>query len=461
MAKYSQSTDIGEKILDLISSGASIEDVASATKERVEKATGTPGLEQYAYDDIYNQALNYIANYKGDEKPTQGSATEYAPGAGYGPSPGSTPISSGRSSISSSSGGYTDVYKDLLDAQYENTIRGLQSTYETSLANMKNALDSSLLDIGTRQSGLKDTYYKKRNEAAAASDVGAMNFAQYMAARGIKGSAGGMPEIYRNVGLQGTLNSLNQSEAQANLDIENQRYNLKNTYNTNAANLANALQKDLYSASKERDISFLSEYMNKLKSDEQRAREEEERARQEWIGNTDQFYADYQAEIDRVANNGDPSDDWQIPYLRAERERKIREQEAAARAAAQLEEENRMRWTQINQSGKSGTSGTKDTALTVSEINALVNSGVLTPEEANQTLAGMGYLQTKGGGTTKLSDNAMRLKEQLDANAARGGDVTETILRPLLAAIRYGSLPEEEFIALMEYYGLDYTPYLA
>ncbi len=68
-------------------------------------------------------------------------------------------------------------------------------------------------------------------------------------------------------------------------------------------------------------------------------------------------------------------------------------------------------------------------------------------------LAGMGDLQTKGGGTTKLSDNAMRLKEQLDANAARGGDVTETILRPLLAAIRYGSLPEEEFIALMEYYG--------
>ena len=66
----------------------------------------------------------------------------------------------------------------------------------------------------TQESTIKDTYYNQRNRAAADADVGAYNFAQYMASRGIKGNAGAMPEIYRNVGLQNRLGGLGQQEAQ-------------------------------------------------------------------------------------------------------------------------------------------------------------------------------------------------------------------------------------------------------
>jgi len=36
-----------------------------------------------------------------------------------------------------------------------------------------------------------------------------------------------------------------------------------------------------------------------------------------------QYYSDYQAQINKIANDDDPSNDWQIPYLKAAREEKI------------------------------------------------------------------------------------------------------------------------------------------
>ena len=57
-----------------------------------------------------------------------------------------------------------------------------------------------------------------------------MNFAQYMAARGIKGAAGAMPEIYRQAGLQGQIGALDRQEAANLAAIERQRSNVESGY---------------------------------------------------------------------------------------------------------------------------------------------------------------------------------------------------------------------------------------
>lgn len=89
--------------------------------------------------------------------------------------------------------------------------------------------------LDTEKANVSPTYYDARNRAAAASDVGAMNFAQYMTARGIKGAAGAMPEIYRQAGLQGQIGALDRQEAANLAAIERQRSNVESGYASDVA----------------------------------------------------------------------------------------------------------------------------------------------------------------------------------------------------------------------------------
>lgn len=53
-------TDYSDVIRNQISSGATRDDVSKTLKKRVAKASGTDGLTQYAYDDVYDMAVKYI-----------------------------------------------------------------------------------------------------------------------------------------------------------------------------------------------------------------------------------------------------------------------------------------------------------------------------------------------------------------------------------------------------------------
>lgn len=81
--KYSgwlDSTDYGTVIQKQISSGASKSAVSDTLKKRVKKASGTEGLIQFAYDDIYDEAVRYIMgsnNFKSEER------ERYTPSSSY------------------------------------------------------------------------------------------------------------------------------------------------------------------------------------------------------------------------------------------------------------------------------------------------------------------------------------------------------------------------------------------
>lgn len=61
------STDYGTVIKNQINSGASKKSVADTLKKRQQKASGTVGLSQYAYDDIYDSAVKYLLKDDGFE----------------------------------------------------------------------------------------------------------------------------------------------------------------------------------------------------------------------------------------------------------------------------------------------------------------------------------------------------------------------------------------------------------
>jgi len=117
--------------------------------------------------------------------------------------------------------------------QYINQLKEAQRA--SRMASLDKARNTALSSLDTEKSNVAPTYYDKRNQAAAASDVGAMNFAQYMAARGIKGAAGAMPEVYRNAGLQGQIGALDRQEASNLAGIESQRANVESGYASDVA----------------------------------------------------------------------------------------------------------------------------------------------------------------------------------------------------------------------------------
>jgi hypothetical protein len=112
---------------------------------------------------------------------------------------------------------YLQMINDLYAAKEKSTRDRLEATLKAGIENLEGAIP-----------GIQQTYRAKKNEAAAQSDIGALNFAQYMAARGIKGSAGGLPEIYRNAALQNALNSLDTAQSQDIAGIERQIATLRN-----------------------------------------------------------------------------------------------------------------------------------------------------------------------------------------------------------------------------------------
>ncbi len=237
------------------------------------------------------------------------------------------------------------------DPDIQSSIRQLAEAKKRSrIAGLESVMNSALSNLDTEQSAIKGTYYNQRNQAAADSDIGQYNFAQYMASRGMKGNAGAMPEIYRNAGLQNRLSALGQQEAQENVAIENQRTNLRNKYLS-----------DVEAANAGVDAQALEMYINQLNQDRAYRLQERSLANQEFQTGRSNFmdtigaYSnDYQAEINRIQNDGDPSNDWKIPILNDARNRKIAEMQAAQAAAEQQQFENALAMQRLYGSGGSG-----------------------------------------------------------------------------------------------------------
>jgi hypothetical protein len=219
---------------------------------------------------------------------------------------------------------------DLTEAKRQSRIAALDTAQNNALAN-----------LDEEEAGIKPRYYNARNEEAGASDIGAMNFAQFMAARGIKGSAGAMPEIYRNNALQTNIGKLNAQEQSERDTIARNRTGIKNNH-----------ESDIAAANADIDAQGLQAYINQMNADRAFALQEsgttgtykgkptysaQRQNRQDYQDTATRFYDNYQAEINRVTGDSDPDNDWQIPILQAARQAKISDMNTAAANASEAD----------------------------------------------------------------------------------------------------------------------------
>lgn len=214
------------------------------------------------------------------------------------------------------------------------------------IAALNKSRDNALATLDAQEASVEPAYYKKRNQVQGDSDLGQMNFAQFMASRGIKGSAAAMPEIYRNNSLQTNLGNLNQ-----------QQQALYDTINNNRTGIQNSYEADVAAANAEVEAQALQAYIDQMNTEKQLALQTagltgtlngaptlagqaaaENTANttlQRQIDTISAYSADYQAEINRrqAINPNDPL----IPYLQAARVQKLKDQETLAAKKAESE----------------------------------------------------------------------------------------------------------------------------
>ena len=197
-----------------------------------------------------------------------------------------------------------------LQAQLEEAQRS------ATMASLDKARTQSNLALDTEQATIEPQYAEQRSQARATSARGAQQFSEFLAQRGLSSSGGAaLGETQRLGALQGTLGTLGTQEQADLSDIAARRTAIDAAYQSDVA----ATEANLQAQSLQNQITA-------AETARQEALAQEAADKQSYLTTIGQYAQDYQSQINALTNDGDTSNDWQIPYLAAARQQKISSQ---------------------------------------------------------------------------------------------------------------------------------------
>jgi hypothetical protein len=223
-----------------------------------------------------------------------------------------------------------------------------EAQIQQQIAALDKAKSNALSALADEEAGLKPQYYDEKNRAAARSDVSDLNFAQFMASRGIQGSAGGANQMYSNAALQGQIGALDRQEQAARDRIARSRTGIENAYQSDVAAAragaeAQALQAAIDQMNADKlfslqEAALTGQYQGRPTMQGQQSQAEQLERQASLLA------AQYYDNIAGYINTLDPNDPI-IPYLHVKRREKINiEAEKAAFAAAAKSEAEQQAW---------------------------------------------------------------------------------------------------------------------
>lgn len=206
------------------------------------------------------------------------------------------------------SGKYADqlkkkpVVQEVQPAQPDYMQQLIDMQRKQQLAALEQARAQTLSSLEAEATGVGESALAERSGIRAQGQKAARSFGEYLAARGLSTSGTGVQaQIAQNVTTgQGISGSLGREQSQL-ADIERRR----------------GLAEQQFALGQQQLESGLAQQQLEYQMGQQ------EQAKQDYLTTIGRFGRDYQAEIDRVQNDGDPTNDWQIPYLQAARQEKI------------------------------------------------------------------------------------------------------------------------------------------
>lgn len=182
-------------------------------------------------------------------------------------------------------------------------------------------------------------------------------------------------ETSRNTSLDQIRQNANQIQASGDASLADLA---SQYYSQNAAAAANAAQMA------QQQSNWQAQFDAQQKAQE----------KQDFANTANAYYSNFQARINTLQNDGDTSNDWQIPILQANREQKILDQQELARQQAQQTLENAQNQQQIDyQTGKpyynpkTGTGSKSSTKkYTPSQIQSMFENGWIDEATARSML---------------------------------------------------------------------------
>ena len=182
--------DFSVLIRDAMAAGADAQTIQDLLDARVDKATQNGHL-QWAYDDLYQQANQYIQSQMELEMPQLPEVEDLS--------------------------GYLE---DMYAAQREAALAAIRKAYEQNMA-----------VSGAAKDQIAPKYQDARNQTAGAAEQAARNWAEYAAASGLGSGASAQADLARNMALQNSMADLNSEEADAFAQLELQMNQAEIEYN--------------------------------------------------------------------------------------------------------------------------------------------------------------------------------------------------------------------------------------
>lgn len=247
-------------------------------------------------------------------------------------------------------------YKALIDALKKQQAAAASASEKAALQSQIDAAEQSRLE---KISSNLNAYGKYATDSELDSAAGIL--AQNQIGTGYETAKENLNKSYDNAKINASNDALSRGMARSSY-VSDRLASLDKERANALSDIDAAKVKAIQSAK----AQILNDYYNR--QDKKLADE-----KKEFADNIMAYYNDYQAEINRVRDNGDTTDDWKIPYLQAARNEKIAAQEAAALKMAQQAAKS---YGGYRRSGGSNSSGAKLTFSQLkSAVSDILNSG--------------------------------------------------------------------------------------
>lgn len=263
---------------------------------------------------------------------------------------------------------------------------------------------NALATLKQEKAQVNPAFHTGLSNIAGQSARQARNLAEYLAQRG---------QTQSGIAAQGEMQMQSDLLSQQGL-LEQQRINALADIARRESAVRSAYDSGVLDAAMERQYNTLQWQLA-----------EQERARQEGIATVGQYYDDYAAQLNKIAQMeamGDYSQSYLKPYLIMARQEKIARQAEAQAKAEQQEFENWLAIQKLRKTGSGGSSGgggTPDTGITKDEAFAFdydkAASGAISPQEVTSNRASLiaQYGLTKYNQILKAAEDNFSIRNQM------------------------------------------------
>jgi hypothetical protein len=265
---------------------------------------------------------------------------------------------------SSSTPSISSQISSMYDSSAKSQVAALKAAIQKSIAEQKNTIKTA-----------NQTYQPMRNNSEVQRYNDLRTTLEQSANAGDRGG----------VGRQAALETQTAADNRLN-DINLQQQNLIDTANQNIADIRNSESLQEQQVNSDSAAAKLQALISQQQTDQAQQR-------QDAINTLGAYSSDYKAYANQLQNDGDPSNDWLIPYVLSNRQTKLSDQAAAQAAAEQQDFENMLKQQQVNYqtnkpyyNPKTGSSSSSTKKYTASQIQTMYKNGWIDEATAKQML---------------------------------------------------------------------------